>query len=145
VLRCWNTGDDVGHRVVYTAWSTANVQCLGPSEETRSKDDLDCLYSDDTFAPTAEPTLSPILSFNCTAYDEPVQVLQIYSDVYGVVILDLDAGEYEMLWVIDWFEAATSTPSAWTVRARPRRRDARAVPDAAVAGEATQATRVPGA
>ncbi|KAH8047459.1 DNA binding protein [Aureococcus anophagefferens] len=107
---CWNTGDDVDDHVVCTAGSTASIQCLGPSEETRSNDGLNCPYSDNLFVPTAAPTLaptlSPILPFNCTAYNTPVQVLQVDddSDMYSVASLDVLTGEYEVLWDIDWFD-----------------------------------------
>ncbi|KAK7236651.1 hypothetical protein SO694_0024702 [Aureococcus anophagefferens] len=103
---CWSTGDDVDDHVV----CTANIQRLGPSEETRTKDDLDCLYIDDLFVPTAAPTLaptlSPVLSFNCTTYDTRVQVLQVDddSDMYGVASLEATTGEYDILWDVDWFD-----------------------------------------
>jgi hypothetical protein len=75
---CWSTGDDVDDRVA----CTANIQRLGPSEETRTKDDLDCLYIDDLFVPTAAPTLaptlSPVLSFNCKQSE--VLVIRIDTD-----------------------------------------------------------------
>ncbi|EGB02681.1 hypothetical protein AURANDRAFT_68662, partial [Aureococcus anophagefferens] len=52
------------------------------------------------------PTLSPVLSFNCTTYDTRVQVLQVDddSDMYGVASLEVTTGEYDILWDVDWFD-----------------------------------------